>query len=241
MLVNNEVGTIQDINELVEKVNEIRIKRKQDGNKLPLYVHTDACQAVNYLDISVSRLGVDLLTINSGKIYGPKQCGALFIKSGIILKPIIYGGGQEKGLRSGTENIANCIGFAKALEIADKKRAFESKRLIDIRDKMIQEFKANDIQVNGAKGSKRIANNVHITIEGYDNERLLMELDIRGFMVATGSACSASSDLPSHVLKALGFSDDQSRSSIRITLGRNTDEHSAMQLVQNVIELVAKK
>ena len=242
MLVNNEIGTIQDIAAIVTLVEQIKKQRLVEGNTTPLFVHTDACQAINYMDISVARLGVDLLTLNSGKIYGPKQCGVLYVKTGTSLEPIVYGGGQEKGLRSGTENVANCIGMAEAMRITDKMRLSETKRVIALRDMLIDRLSGGArISINGTNGTKRIANNVHITVDGYDNERLLMELDMKGCMVATGSACSASSDLPSHVLKAIGLTDEQSRNSLRITLGRQTNEDDITYLSQNILELVAKK
>jgi cysteine desulfurase len=242
MLANNEIGSIQPIKQLAEIVTKIRQQRRINGNNNPLILHTDACQAVNYLDVSVKRLGVDLLTINSGKIYGPKQTGALYIKGGVVLSPLIYGGGQEKSLRSGTENASNIIGFANSLQIVRDKAKNETKRLSELRDylinRLISEF--NSIEVNGPKGSHRLANNVHITIKGTDNERLLMELDELGIMVATGSACSASKDEPSHVLKAIGKDNEDIFSSIRITMGRYTDMPAIDQLVNSLKQILAK-
>ena len=239
MLVNNEVGSIQPVHDIVQLANEVRKQRQKDGNDRPLYVHTDACQATNYLDIHISRLGVDMLTINAGKLYGPKQCGALFVKAGIRLTPLIYGGGQEWNLRSGTENLANIVGFATAWQRIRGTVQSETKRLTELRDLLIRELEAQrpDCVINGPRGNRRVANNVHVTFPGTDNERLLMELDEQGVQVATGSACSASNDEPSHVLKAMGLSDEAAQSSIRITLGRHTTEQS----IHNLITLLVKK
>ena len=239
MMANNEIGALQPIKDIVELVAKIRKERQKGGNKTPLYVHTDACQAVNYCDINIARLGVDLMTFNGGKIYGPKQSGVLFKKIGVDLQPIIYGGGQEYSLRSGTENVAQCIGFATAFEQAKSNAKSESKRLSKIRDEAISELlKSSKITLNGPKGNRRLANNINITINGVDNERLLMQLDEQGFIVATGSACSASNDEPSHVLKAIGLSGAQAQSTIRITLGRSTTKDSCALLCKTILHLV---
>jgi cysteine desulfurase len=223
-------------------VKKIRLDRKRRDVKLPLYFHTDACQAANYLDMQVSRLGVDLLTLNAGKIYGPKQCGALYVKKGVSLKPLILGGGQEWNLRSGTENLANIVGFAAAWQKIRVDYRDEAYRLSKLRDSFFK-FINDQIPsavINGPKGSGRLPNNIHLTFPGQDNERLLMWLDERGFQVATGSACSASSDEPSHVLKAMGLSDEAARSSLRITLGRYTTEKSLQDLGKALLKAVAK-
>ena len=239
MMANNEIGALQPIKDIVELVAKIRKERQKGGNKTPLYVHTDACQAVNYCDINIARLGVDLMTFNGGKIYGPKQSGVLFKKIGVNLQPLIYGGGQEYSMRSGTENVAQCIGFATAFEQAKSNAKSESKRLSKIRDETINELlKSSKITLNGPKGNRRLANNINITINGVDNERLLMQLDEQGFIVATGSACSASNDEPSHVLKAIGLSGAQAQSTIRITLGRSTTKDSCALLCKTILHLV---
>ena len=237
---NNEIGTIQPIKDIKSLIDRHLAARKERGNKLPLYFHLDAAQATNYLDISVGRLGVDLMSINSGKIYGPKQVGCLFVRAGINISPLIEGGGQEHNLRSGTENIASIVGFSYALEQAVKNRKSESKRLMTIRDQLISNInKEIDYAfVNGAKGSKRLANNINLTIPKIDNEYFLMQLDELGFMVATGSACSASSDEPSHVLEAIGLSKEDIFSTLRITLGRYTNLESVNLLEQAIKSLL---
>lgn len=238
MYANNEVGTIQPLAEITAMIARLRKQRKATGNQRPLLLHTDACQAGNYLDMHTARLGVDMMTINSGKVYGPKQAGALYVKAGIRLQPLLYGGGQEWGLRSGTENLAAIIGFVTAWKKARQNAGSEVKRLGIIRDTWIADLhkQAPHIQLNGATGNRRLANNIHLTLPGVDNERLIMELDEQGFQIAAGSACSASSDEPSHVLKALGLSDTDARSSIRITMGRYTTQTSANQLLEILIK-----
>lgn len=240
MYANNEIGTIQPISEISKIIQNIRDERKAKGNELPLYLHTDACQAANYLPLLVNTLGVDLMTLNGGKIYGPKQSGILYVKTGVKLAPQVLGGGQERGLRSGTENVGSIIGFASALHETTTMREVETKRLIKLRDELINNLQKirPDIELNGEK-EPRLANNIHITIPGSDNERLMMELDEEGIMIATGSACSASSDEPSHVLSAIGLSEELARGSYRITLGRATTEEDTKKLTKTLSRLVA--
>jgi cysteine desulfurase len=220
MYANNEVGTIQPIREIAQMIKRLRSERTSG---LPLYFHTDAAQAANYLDLHVARLGVDMMTLNGGKIYGPKQSGALFVKSGVELEPLIFGGGQERGVRSGTENVAAAIGFAKALELAQQSRHDESRRLQELQHYFFDQIEQALPQaaINGSR-RKRLPNNVHITIPGADNERLLIQLDEAGVMAAAGSACSASSEEPSHVLRAMGKSAAAARASLRFSMGRGT-------------------
>jgi cysteine desulfurase len=223
MYVNNELGAIQPLREIAKLVAYERAERLKKGNKLPLYFHTDAAQAGNLLDLHVSRLGVDMLSLNGGKIYGPKQTGVLHVKAGIELKPIIVGGGQERNLRSGTENVPGFVGLAKALDIAQKMRESESKRLTELRDLLIKEIceKISNAQINGSP-KHQAPHIVHVTFPGSDNERLMMELDERGVQCAVGSACSASNVEPSHVLSAIGMTKEDARASIRFSLGRHT-------------------
>jgi cysteine desulfurase len=226
MYANNEIGTIQPLREVAELLKKIRKNRSAlSPQPLPLYFHADACQAVNYLHLSTSKLGVDLMTINAGKIYGPKQCGVLYVKAGTRLQPQILGGGQEGGYRSGTENLANIIGFAEALDMAQEIRHDEGKRLAQLQELFFKslEEKISNVVIGGAR-KHRLPNNVHIMIPGQDNERLMMQLDEQGIQCATGSACSASSQEASHVLTAIGCTDAETRSSLRFTMGRGTKE-----------------
>lgn len=226
MYANNEIGTIQPIREIAKIIAAKRLER-QSGTKVsrpkPLYFHTDACQAANYLDLHAARLGVDLMTINGGKVYGPKQSGALYVKAGLRLSPLISGGGQERGLRSGTENVAGIVGLASALDLAQSGRREEANRLKALQDDFFQglEKALPRAAINGSR-KWRLPNNAHLTLPGQDNERLLIQLDEAGIMAAAGSACSASNQTPSRVLGALGLSDSDARSSIRFTMGRGT-------------------
>lgn len=220
---SNEVGTIQNLILVSELIREALKDRKKRGNETPLYLHSDATQAAQYLNISPKQLGLDLMTLNGGKIYGPKQSGALYVKSGIKLEPIIYGGGQEKNLRSGTENIAGCIGFSTALQIARDLAPKESTRLKKLSDELrvgIEKLYPEAIFHGHPK--LRLPNHTSFALPGVDNERLMMELDELGFMVATGSACSAKNVEASHVLLAMSIDKAVAQSTIRLTLGRAT-------------------
>ena len=224
MYANNEVGTIQPIREIAKILRDFRksISYKLKAISYP-YFHTDACQAANYLDLDVQKLGVDLLTLNGSKIYGPKMTGALYVRKGVPITPIVFGGGQERSLWSGTENVPGIIGFAKALEIAEKLKAKEAKRLTTLRDYFITRLKKefSGITLNG-DSVKRLPNNIHVSVSGVDGEALVLYLDAAGIMAAVGSACTSRSVEPSHVLKAMGISEKQARSSVRLTLGRST-------------------
>lgn len=240
MYANNEVGTIQPLKKVAEIVRNVREDRLKKGNNYPLYFHSDAAQATNYLDLHVSRLGVDLLSLNGGKIYGPKQSGLLWIKSGIEVEPIIRGGGQERALRGGTENIPAIIGFGTALQFVSGDKEAEAMRLRKLQKLFIDSITAQNpnIIVNGSL-KRRLPNNVHLTFPGIDNERLIYQLDRRGIMAAAGSACSASSQEPSHVLKAMGITDEGAQASLRFTMGRQTTEADIRKTVKTLVELLA--
>lgn len=236
---NNEIGTIQPLKDIAELITTVRKDRQSRGVELPLYFHTDACQASAYLDIHASRLGIDLMTINASKIYGPKQIGALYIRSGTQLTPQILGGGQEKGYRSGTENVPAIIGFAKALQLVQDRRHDESERVKTLQQKIIAELaqKLPQITINGSL-KNRLVNNVHITVPGYDNETLMMQLDEMGIMCAVGSACSASNDEPSHVLQAIGLTETEAQSSLRFTFGLSTTTDDISHVVDALTQLI---
>lgn len=223
MYANNEIGTIQPIRDIGRLLDTVRTGRRRRGINIPLLFHTDAAQAANYLDLHAARLGVDLLTLNGGKIYGPKQSGALYVRGGVELQTVMAGGGQEHGIRSGTENVPAIIGFAKALQIAQDTRRDESQRLSQLQHYFFKQLAAKlpGSIVNGSH-KKRLPNNLHFTIPGTDNERLLFQLDATGIQAAAGSACGASSGTTSHVLQALGLSEAAARSSLRLTMGRPT-------------------
>lgn len=237
MYANNELGTIQPIRQISQLVKEKRGARRHHDT--PLLLHTDAAQAPNYLDVHVARLGVDMLSLNGGKIYGPKQSGVLYLKGGIRLEPLIDGGGQEMGLRSGTENVAGAVGFAEALAQAQARRHDEVARLQLLQRHLTKGISrvSPDAQFNGSK-TKLLPNFVHVSFPGVDNERLLVQLDEAGIMAAAGSACSASSETPSHVLAAIGLDDQTAQSSVRFSLGRMTDEADIAYVIDTLARVL---
>jgi cysteine desulfurase len=242
MYANNEVGTIQPIRAIAAELEKIREARRAAGNQLPLYFHTDAAQAANYLDLHASRLGVDMMTLNAGKIYGPKQVGAFYAASHVWFRAQVSGGGQERGARSGTENVAGVAGFAAALNLVQERRHDESRRLQDLQ-KIFFDLLAEVLPgavVNGSR-THRLPNNVHVTLPGEDNERLIFALDDAGILCAAGSACSASNEEPSHVLRAMGVSAQDAQSSLRFTMGAHTTEDEIRTVVAKLKELVAAK
>jgi cysteine desulfurase len=242
MYANNEIGTVQPIRDIAAVIAEKRAERAGERAPLPLVFHTDACQAANYLDLHVARLGVDMMTLNGGKIYGPKQSGALYVKAGTALQPLIRGGGQERGRRSGTENLAAAAGFSKALELAQAMRREETARLKDLQARFVRQLQeaVPDAIINGSL-KYRLPNNVHVTLPGHDNERLLIGLDENGILAAAGSACSASSEEPSHVLKAIGVGDTDAQSSLRFTMGRGTTAEGVDRAVRTLSQLLSQQ
>jgi cysteine desulfurase len=237
---NNEIGSIQPLAQISELIKTTVADRQTRGVTRPLYLHTDAAQAPNYCHIQAKRLGVDLMSLNGGKIYGPKQSGCLFVRAGVTIEPQITGGGQEHGQRSGTENVAGIVGFSLALEAAVARRAEAAEHMRDLRDYVCQQI-AQQLPaavINSPKDG--LHNIVHLTFEGYDNERLMMELDERGIMVATGSACSASSEEASHVLTAVGLSEEAARSSIRLSMGRDTSKQAIDYTVKTLVQILSK-
>ncbi|MBC7581632.1 cysteine desulfurase [Aeromicrobium sp.] len=237
MYANNEVGTIEPLKNVAEIIKRKRAQRS-GAQMLPLYLHTDACQAANYLDLHVSRLGVDLLTLNGGKIYGPKQSGALYVGSHVQLQPQVLGGGQERGLRSGTENVAQCVGLAEALNIAQQGRSAEAERLQQLQRYFFAEIETRlPIAIINGSRKKRLPNNLHITIPGIDNERVLMQLDEVGILAAAGSACSASDEEPSHVLRAMGVNEVDAQASLRFTMGRKTTQLHIDELLVQLVRI----
>jgi cysteine desulfurase len=231
---NNEIGTIQNL----QKISKI-IKKKRGDNRLP-YFHTDACQAVGYLEIRPEKLGVDLLTFNGAKIYGPKGVGCLYVKEGTVIEPIIHGGGQEKNLRSGTENLAYIMGLVLALEKVEKNKIKEFKKLEKLRDYFIKEvMKSKGIKVNGSL-KDRLPNNIHISFKRTEGESLLLMLDSYGISASTGSACSANDLHPSHVLVNLGLPLELVHGSLRFSLGRYTTKEE-LKYVLKVLPRVVEK
>ena len=216
MHANNEVGTIQPIEEIGKLVRE-------HGAAF----HVDAVQTLGKIPVNVNNLNVDLLTISGHKIYGPKGVGALYIRKGIRISPLMHGGGQEKKRRSGTENAPGIIGFGKACELAGQRMFEEAKRVKKLRDKLLTGIveRIEHVKVNGPLGDLRLPNNVNVSIEFVEGESLLLSLDMLGIAASSGSACTSGSLDPSHVLLAMGLSHEIAHGSLRFTFGhQNTEE-----------------
>ena len=229
MYANNEIGTVQPIKEISRVCKEKEV-----------LFHTDACQAGGLLDINVQNLGIDLMTLNGSKIYGPKGVGILYFRNGIKLEPLTQGGGQEFGLRSGTENVAGIAGFATALRIVQQEKAKEVKRLTALRDKFIEGLLSiKDVHLNGHH-EKRLPNNVNVSIEGIDADSLVLQLSDSGVCASTGSACTTGKPEPSHVLKAIGLSDSDARGSIRFTLGKSSTQKDIDYVLKVLPKIVEK-
>jgi cysteine desulfurase len=236
---NNEIGTIQPLGQIAAMLREVRAQRLKSGNTRPIYLHTDASQASPYLDLHASRLGVDLMSINAGKVYGPKQVGALYVSSKVVLQPVISGGGQERGLRSGTENVAGIIGLAAALDMAQAARKQSIQKEGSLRDHLQKELLRiyPDLIVNGSQ-RRRLPNNLNVSWPGRDGERILMACDEQGLLVATGAACSANKQTGSHVLRAIGASPAVADGSIRFSLGKQTTQDDIRQAITIIKEVV---
>lgn len=241
-LANNELGTIQPLRDIASIVRAERDARLARGDHTPIYLHSDASQGVGQLDVSVARLGVDLLTVNAAKVYGPKQVGLLWAASYVRLAPQIVGGGQERGLRSGTENVAGIVGFARALELATEHRKYEAERLMNLRDSL-QAALTNAFPEAVVSGhpKHRLAGHVHISFPGLDAERVLFALEARGVLVATGSACAANKGTRSHVLTAIGLAPDVADGSLRLTLGHLSNEENIARSADIIIEEVSRE
>jgi len=232
MMANNEIGTIQPVAEIAKIIANVRAGRTKRGLSLPLYLHSDGAQAAGYLDLHVSRLGLDLLTLGGAKMYGPKGTGILYIRHGTGLEPLIYGGGQERGRRSGTENVAGAVGLAKALELATTTRPAESRRLATLRDQLLRRILETipGARLNGDP-RRRLPNNLSFIIPGAEGEAMVLYLDQAGIQASTGSACTTGSLEPSHVLLAIGRTPAEANCSLRLTLGRATNQAAVDHLV----------
>lgn len=241
-IANNEVGTTQPLRDIAQVVKSEREQRLSRGNTTPIYLHSDASQGVGQVDINVARLGVDMLTLNAGKMYGPKQVGLLWAASYVQLSPLIVGGGQEHGLRSGTENVAGTIGFAKALSLAVEHRKYESERLAQLRDglqKRLTESFPDAIFSGHLK--HRLSGHLHVSFPGLDGERLVFTLENRGVLVATGSACAANKGTRSHVLTAMGLAPEVADGSLRLTLGHLSTEGNITKAGDIIVEEVRRE
>jgi len=256
MYANNEVGTIQPIKEIGKTLEEWKKKKNLPHSAYP-YFHTDACQAANYCNLDVVRLRVHLMTVNSSKVYGPKGVALLYKREGIKLLPISYGGGQERGLRSGTENAASMYSFGTALAESVALREKESTRLRLLRDTTVASLKkaVPEIVFYGAfdeyfvapegvttkvKAELRLPNNINCRVPGITSEEMILRLDAKGFSVSHKSACASMETEGSYVVMALGAKEEEALENIRISMGRSTTEAHMESFVEAFKSIVEK-
>ena len=230
MHANNEVGTIQPLEEIG------RLAAERD-----IYLHSDAVQSVGKIPVNVDDLGVDLLSLSAHKLYGPKGVGALYIRKGTKLESIIQGGGHERRLRSGTENISGIVGLARAAELAERDMPREAERLAGLRDRLAELVlgKVKDAWINGTM-KKRLPGNLNFGFKYVEGESLLLFLDSKGICVSTGSACSSHKLEPSHVLMSLGLKAEECHGSLRITLGMSNTLDEVEYVAESIVEAVER-
>ena len=230
MHANNEIGTIEPIAEIGAICREVGVT-----------FHSDAVQTVGALEVDVRKIPVDLLSINAHKFYGPKGVGALYVRRGTRIATMQTGGGQEKGRRTGTENVAGIVGMGVAMRIARARRAAESPRQAQLRDRIIAGVRGRvrDVVLNGHP-TERLPNNVSFCIPGTDGESLIVALDLEGFAVSSGSACTSGETEPSQVLLALGLDRELAKGSLRVTVGRSTTEEQVDRFVEALARVVIR-
>ncbi|WP_431062817.1 cysteine desulfurase NifS [Methanobacterium sp.] len=228
MHANNEIGTIQPIAEIGEIAREKGI-----------YFHTDAVQSVGKIPVNVEDLNVDMLSLSAHKVYGPKGIGALYVKKGVRLEPIIHGGGHEKGLRPGTENVAGVVGLGKACEIAEKNLSYDAKYITNLRNKLIKGV-LDSVEQSYLNGHpiKRLPNNINFRFSSIEGESLVLHLDSKGIAASTGSACSSKKLEPSHVLTAIGLKEVDAHGSLRLTLGKENTAEDIDHAIKSIQEVV---
>jgi cysteine desulfurase len=280
MYANNEIGTIQPIAEIAKVIRRFKSRSRElkfpallstfSKNKkvdvlnsesamnfnslLPNFplLHTDACQAPGALSLNVAKLGVDMMTLSSSKVYGPKGVGCLYVKNGTDFSPLVYGGGQERGLRSGTENVTGIIGFAEALNLAPRAPSadLEASRLTKLRNYFAEATLKTipDTEINGYlelgtpsdKPDRRLPNNLNIYIPDIENEQLVIELDAIGVAISSGSACNSNEANGSHVIDALGYGKERGLGSVRFSLGRNTTKKDIDFVIKSLPEIIGR-
>ncbi|MCM8819605.1 MAG: cysteine desulfurase NifS [Candidatus Omnitrophica bacterium] len=236
MHANNEVGTIQPIAE-IGKI----IKEASTNNKQKIYFHTDAIQSVSKIPINVDELNVDLLSLSGHKIYGPKGIGALYIRKGTKIEPLIHGGHHERNRRAGTENVPAIVGLGKAIEIVKEDMEKEAIYLTNLREKLYQGIinKVDNVYLNGHP-SKRLPNTLNLCFEFVEGESIILNLDMKGVAVSSGSACTSGSLEPSHVLSAMGVPPALAQGSIRFSLGRFTTEEDIDYVVEVLPQIISR-
>lgn len=242
MYVNNEIGTVQPIEKIGKIVKKINAEKNTVDFKIVF--HTDATQAVNYFDCNVSKLGVDLLSMSAHKIYGPKGIGILYIKKGTPIRKIQDGGDQEYKMRAGTHNVTSIVGLGKAIELLEKNKGKDSRKIESLRNHLIEKIlkEVPMTMLNGSK-IKRSPNNANFTFRDVEGEGLLLSLDMEGVACSTGSACSSGALSPSHVLLSIGLKPEEAHGSLRITLGKHTTKQEidmAIKKIKSVVERLRK-
>ena len=229
MMANNEVGAIQPIKELAAIARERGV-----------YFHTDAVQAVGQVKVDVEELGVDLLSLSGHKIYGPKGVGALYVRRGTKIKPIAHGGGHERRMRAGTENVPGIVGLGLAAKLAQEELEDRRRHLLKLRDKLIEGIldRVEDVRLNGPR-EERLPNNVNISFAYVEGESILLNLDLQGIAASSGSACTSGSLEPSHVLLAMGIPHELAHGSVRMSLGTGNSEEDidyVLEVLPSIIE-----
>lgn len=224
---NQEIGTIQDVEEIGKICNEKGV-----------LFHVDAVQSFTRLPIDVERCKIDLLSLSAHKVHGPRGVGALYVREGVKLKPLIEGGYHEFGLRAGSENVAGAVGFGKAVEIAEESQVAHMRRLRDLLAKGLLEIP--DSRLNGPGGDRRLCNNVNVTFRYVEGESVLLHLDMRGIIVTTGSACFSRTLEPSHVILALGLKHEDAHGSVRFSLSKYNSEEEMDYTIENVREVIGE-
>ncbi len=230
MHANNEIGTIQPISDISKLAKEKSI-----------YLHTDAVQSFGKIAVNVDELGVDMLSMSSHKIYGPKGVGALYVRKGTLLQALAHGGSHERSMRAGTENISGIVGFAKAVALADERLVDDEKHMTQLRDSLIGKVmdSIDDVELSGHP-TNRLPNNVNLRFSFIEGESMLLFLDMKGIAISTGSACSSKSLEPSHVLTAIGLRPEDSHGSLRITLGKDNTHEEVDYVVDALVEVVGR-
>jgi len=230
MHANNEIGTIQPITEIGRIAHENNI-----------YFHTDAVQTVGKIPVNVKELNVDMLSLSAHKLYGPKGIGALYLRQGVRIEPIMHGGGHEKGIRPGTENVPGIVGLGKACSIAKENLQMDAQKLTSLREMLIDNVLAEneDSYLNGHR-TKRLPNNANFRFTGIEGESLILRLDAKGIATSTGSACSSIKLEPSHVLMAIGLKEVEAHGSLRISLGHENTEEDIKYTITAIKEVVEK-
>ncbi len=255
MYVNSEVGIaqpIRDVGKLIKKINERNFsywQKEGSAKKMPrpreIRFHTDAVQAANFFDCDVKKLNVDMLSLSAHKVYGPKGVGVLFVKGGSVMKPLVLGGHQEKNLRSGTLNVSGIVGMGQALSlITPESRDKNNKKIEALRDRLVDGLlkKVPDITLNTDR-SNASPSHAHFTLRGAEGESVLISLDFEGIAVSTGSACASNSLTGSHVLLAMGVSEEDTNYALRFTLGKNNtreDVDQVLKVLPGIIEKLRK-